>query len=264
MSLKYKILSFLDRIKFKYLLLCILLLIVAFFKIDYNYIKYNTTPREITNYDFNVRDSLEKINLLEQEYPECVLKNNVTRETWYVMNDEHTTDGKFWEMYEKIEPHGFVNVEHTHPYQLEKVSVVYGEVCLTIDNIKYTISKGQTINVPAGISHGLENPHNKPVLMRVEYYPALTNMTNFFQSLSSLSQNNKLWFSGITAPLETISIWNNFKGLSGFKYFPEIGQSIFYNIGKFAIENLFPDYDFSDYSDTKCIPSNLPWNKDKN
>lgn len=67
------------------------------------------------------------------------------------------------------------------------------------------LGPGDYVTVPAGISHGLNNPGRGEVLLRVRYEPALKNMKSFFHTLAVLSQQG-LSLSLSPSPLSPLSL----------------------------------------------------------
>lgn len=115
---------------------------------------------------------------------------------------------------------GFVNVTHVHPRQDELIVVLRGRVRLLVHNQWRTLSPGDAVSVPAGISHGLENTFADDVLMRVRYTPALPEMSLYFRSLAELSQLGLMSSSGIPHPLYCALLFRLSPNLVTFWWFP--------------------------------------------
>ena len=182
------------------------------------------TPLDIPNHARQKGTALSRIaaNKYRSKY-----HNNVTLETWYVLETEATTEGRYWRMYEGMKPKGFVNIQHQHPYQSEYIEVLEGSCQLSLDDRSFLLKEGQSIYIPAGVSHGLANPsHHSPVLLLVEYRPALRNMEHFFATLSGLSRQGSLGSTGIPDPIYVSMIWRRFPGISSFSWIPAPFQDL--------------------------------------
>ena len=77
---------------------------------------------------------LDEMEVAETKMEGCsrggVLQNNKTGETWHITENGENNHFRYSEMYERISGHGFVNVEHIHPYQSEYILVLQGEMKL--------------------------------------------------------------------------------------------------------------------------------------
>lgn len=183
--------------------------------------------------------------------------NYATGETWWFGHVHNETDTSF-EMYEGMEPKGFVNVEHVHPQQAEQVVLLQGVVRCTWqernDFVWHTglLYPGQWISVPAGMSHALENaatfltPNSSEhspegaaddvVIMRVRYTPGTNDMKAFFRSLGRLSQTpfGLTWLPGMPGlpdPIHTALLWSRFPDLSQFWWMPAMVQNSWAVVG---------------------------------
>lgn len=156
--------------------------------------------------------------------PTDVLYNKVTKETWYMINDANRTRGDLWEMYERMEPEGFVNVKHIHPYQTELIAVLSGRIDLYLGDEMVTLETGHYLLVPASVSHGLSNPYKDPVLMHVVYSPALADMAGFFRCLSRLAERDQLDSWGIPSVWLAVLLWERFPGIAALYWLPDFVQ----------------------------------------
>jgi mannose-6-phosphate isomerase-like protein (cupin superfamily) len=213
--------------------------------------------------------SLSTAELLEETHEWLRTRSNVTAmhneatgERWYAHSPPLAMGGRMrlleegvlaqagaaddvWEMYETMEPGGFVNVQHVHPEQSELVVVIQGTVrCEWIDPCaggagEVLLRPGDWVHVPPGLSHGLQNHrHDAPagqapdaddVVMRVRYAPG-KEMHDFFASLARLSHSGALnvlpMMAGIPDPLHTSQLWRRFPRIMAFWFMPPQVQSL--------------------------------------
>jgi len=154
----------------------------------------------------------------EQVLDDCdAFDNVVTRESWTVHDGAGTG---CWEMFEQMAPSGFVNVAHVHPVQDELILVLRGHVRLLVHDVWRNLQPGDAVTVPAGVSHGLDNPFAEPVLMRVRYTPAAAHQTAYFRALAECSQLGFMSASGIPHPLYCALLFRMSPDLVSFWWFP--------------------------------------------
>jgi quercetin dioxygenase-like cupin family protein len=175
--------------------------------------------------------------------------NQITKETWYVTEDEHSTNGLLFEMYEHIGENGFVNVKHIHPYQSEYILVLQGEIKLLMDRREYKLGVGDQIIIPPGILHEIDNRHyNNETLLLVQYTPSLNNMTMLFQTLAKWSHDGTLDSHGIpsigwkkmTVPnvAKVACLFHQMPGVYKAWWLPDLVQDIGFKIVAYSASNL--------------------------
>jgi quercetin dioxygenase-like cupin family protein len=177
--------------------------------------------------------------------------NQITKETWYVTEDEHSTNGLLFEMYEHIGENGFVNVKHIHPYQSEYILVLQGEIKLLMDRREYKMGVGDQIIIPPGILHEIDNRHyNNETLLLVQYTPSLNNMALLFQTLAKWSHDGTLDSHGIpsksifgkniTVPniVKVACLFHQMPGVYKAWWLPDLLQDIGFKIVAYSASNL--------------------------
>jgi len=183
-----------------------------------------------------------------------IWRNEVTRETWYFGN--LTNDGS-WEMYETMEPGGFVNVAHQHPGKQERVTLLEGKLYCDFYNVtlwplgtSYTLSMtpGDWVLVDQGQSHRLRNADDHGhVVMRVQYNGAKNGdeIMEMFRILSILSKQGYLsWFpfgllNGVPDPFHTALIWQKFPNTMRFWFIPPPLQHLWSVVGSAIAKSVF-------------------------
>ena len=151
-----------------------------------------------------------------------------TLESWYIVDTYDTSGGRVFTMYEHIEPQGFVNVKHVHPFQIEEIVVLKGKIkiCLESQRNLY-LEAGDSIIVPATIEHEINNREmEEETLMRVSYYPGVPNQELLFMRLANLSKTEldengfPAYSNGILNLPLTARIFKDIRGLFWRKPLP--------------------------------------------
>ena len=70
-----------------------------------------------------------------------------------------------------LEALGAVPVAHIHPKTDEVFRVLEGSVTLVVEGVPQVVKAGESIHVPAGQAHAVENQNNAPVRVQVEMSP---------------------------------------------------------------------------------------------
>lgn len=179
------------------------------YKTDYSFVEASVN---VTKYNAHFENQL----FYRVKTPLNMYHNQITKETWKII----ISDEAMFEMYEEMAPGGFVNLMHEHPYQFEHLSVIRGKVRLSLGTKQIDIEEGHAVHIPASIRHGLSNPFNESVVLRVEYKPGL-QMERFFKTLACLSQTGGTFSSGIPFPHHVVRIWASYPGISSFWFFPD-------------------------------------------
>ena len=85
---------------------------------------------------------------------------------------------------------GGVIPEHIHPRQQEQFTIVAGEARFTLNGHKHVARTGQTVVIPAGVPHSVENPGPAQINGVVERRPAL-QAKEFHEAVAGLVADGK-------------------------------------------------------------------------
>jgi quercetin dioxygenase-like cupin family protein len=102
-----------------------------------------------------------------------VIDNPVSGERIVIRTSGAETEGRLlcFDLY--LPPGGHVPAGHVHPEQVERFTVVSGQLRFRIGRGAYLASPGETITVPAGTAHWFGNPGAQVAHVQVEVEPAL-------------------------------------------------------------------------------------------
>ena len=85
---------------------------------------------------------------------------------------------------------GGVIPEHIHPRQQEQFTIVAGQARFTLNGHEHVARAGQTVVIPAGVPHSVENRGPAPIDGVVERRPAL-QAKEFHEALAGLAADGK-------------------------------------------------------------------------
>lgn len=129
-----------------------------------------------------------------------VLENPVTGERIVFRRVAADTNGELLLFDLFFQPHGFVQVEHIHPRQEERVELVSGSARYRLGGKEVGLSVGQVAALPPGIPHTLWNVGEDEAHLRIEARPAL-KMEVALETLFGLARDGKTDDKGRPNPL---------------------------------------------------------------
>jgi quercetin dioxygenase-like cupin family protein len=97
-------------------------------------------------------------------------------------------------------PRGALKLEHVHPNQAERHEVLSGELRLKVDGTVHTLTAGESMEVAAGVPHGLLPAGDGDLRMRVELRPAL-RWDSLIELAARLGQQGQRNIGGFVNPL---------------------------------------------------------------
>ena len=121
---------------------------------------------------------------------ERTIHNPKTGETFVFLQTAAETGGELFRMSYAMAPHGRIADEHDHPNQEMTISVTSGALTCTVDGVDRILSAGESVVVPAGVSHFQRNDGDQEAHAIEEYRPAL-QMQGFFEVLSGWANDGK-------------------------------------------------------------------------
>src|SRR4051812_42384532 len=101
-----------------------------------------------------------------------VIENPVTGERAVVRVGTEESGGELLIVDLYVRPGGAVMGEHSHPAIDEKFTVLHGRVGTRLDGVTRTAEVGETLVVPAGMSHAWWNAGAGEAVVRIEVRPA--------------------------------------------------------------------------------------------
>jgi len=118
-----------------------------------------------------------------------VLSNPFTGEHIMFTETAETTGGEFARFDWRSSPGGVIS-EHVHPHQEERFTIISGVARFTLNGKPLVAEAGQTVVVPAGVSHSEGNPGTVDVQGTVELRPALQTR-QWHEALAGLAADFK-------------------------------------------------------------------------
>jgi quercetin dioxygenase-like cupin family protein len=124
-------------------------------------------------------------------YPGKTINQPVAGEHAEFIQTSATTDGKLLEMEVHMDPHGFVTVEHTHPFSEETFKILKGTITMSVNGKTSTVPSGETRVVPPGTPHQWFNKSDEEAAVRVEFRPA-SRIEYLFENGAGLAVDGKV------------------------------------------------------------------------
>ncbi len=97
-------------------------------------------------------------------------------------------------------PHDATEPDHTHPEQVSRFEMYSGELAFMIAGKERRAGPGDTVTIPAGVSHRFWNPGGGEAHYLQVFEPALDSR-RFFEVLFRLANEGKLDRRGMPLPL---------------------------------------------------------------
>jgi quercetin dioxygenase-like cupin family protein len=111
--------------------------------------------------------------------PRPVIENPISGERIVIRTSGAETGGRLLCFDLFLPPGGHVPAGHVHPEQVERFTVLAGQLRFRIGRRTVIASPGETIAVPAGTAHWFGNPGTEVAQARVEVEPALRTQELF-------------------------------------------------------------------------------------
>jgi quercetin dioxygenase-like cupin family protein len=135
-----------------------------------------------------------------------VLENPVTGETMKVL--ESTPEA--FKIEYALRPHGEIPLEHFHPGVEQEISVLSGEMHITVNGEHVVIKAGETAAAPASAIHFQWNPCDEEAVAVETYRPAGRNHA-FFRTLFSLARDGHTDQHGMPSIFMRAAIFTEFR-----------------------------------------------------
>lgn len=126
-----------------------------------------------------------------------VIENPVTGERMTFVKTASDTNGTLLELRLQLQPNAHNASSHVHPRQVERITVVEGELHLALGGEpERTLSAGETVTIGSGVPHYWQNRTGRLVETRIEYEPAL-NTEEFFETFFALGRSGRTDAAGV-------------------------------------------------------------------
>lgn len=134
------------------------------------------------------------------------INNPITGETLYILESNEDV----FRIEFEIEPRSSIAAEHVHPYQQQTIYVVEGALGCRIDGKKRVLGVGESVTIPAGVSHSQWNPTNRHARAIEEIRPA-GRIHTMFRVGFALASEGKTNAKGVPKPLIGAAFVSEFK-----------------------------------------------------
>jgi quercetin dioxygenase-like cupin family protein len=138
-----------------------------------------------------------------------VIENPATGERIVFRETAAETDGELLRYELFFRPRGLVSREHVHPCQEERHEVVSGVLRASVEGRERTLSMGDVLVVPPGISHRLLSA-GEDVHLLLELRPALRSET-LLETFAALASEGKIGKRGYPNPLRLALLAREFE-----------------------------------------------------
>lgn len=115
-----------------------------------------------------------------------ILTNAATGQSLRFLRTAADTDGALLEIESTWPPRGSAPPEHFHPQQAERFTVLAGTLRVRVAGAERELHAGDTLDIPAGVPHGMWNGGDAPATARWETRPAL-GTERLFESLHAFA-----------------------------------------------------------------------------
>jgi quercetin dioxygenase-like cupin family protein len=121
-----------------------------------------------------------------------VIDNPISGERIVIRTSGAQTDGRLlcFDLY--LPPGGHVPAGHVHPEQIERFTIVTGELQFRIGRRNFRVQAGETIEIPAGTAHWFGNTSAECAMARVQVEPAL-RMEELLERTEAMSRSGRLF-----------------------------------------------------------------------
>ncbi len=134
-----------------------------------------------------------------------VIENPVTGERMTFVKTASDTNGTLLELRLQLQPNAHNASSHVHPRQVERITVVEGELHLALGGEpERTLSAGETVTIGSGVPHYWQNRTGRLVETRIEYEPAL-NTEEFFETFFALGRAGRTDAAGVPGLLQNLA-----------------------------------------------------------
>ncbi len=141
-----------------------------------------------------------------------LIENPVARSRILFLKTARDTNGELLQVEMTIGAfgHGTSTIDHVHPKQEERLTILSGELNFRYDGAERIANIGEVISIPPGVVHYLYNNHPDETRFIVEFRPALDTET-FWETTYGLARDGKVGKDGNPNLLQLAVIGQHFK-----------------------------------------------------
>lgn len=143
-------------------------------------------------------------------YKGKIITNPVNRQSIEFVTTSKDSNGKQLEMIATWAPHSIKPLEHYHPRQHEKFSVVEGELTKLLNGKTCVLSQGQSVDIPAKAAHAMWNNSDKKAVVKWKVLPAMRTQY-FLETGVGLAVDGKTGKNGMPDILQTSLLAQKFR-----------------------------------------------------
>ena len=137
---------------------------------------------------------------------EEILENPVTGETMRILESTAET----FAIEYALRPHGEIALEHFHPNISQEITVLSGEMHVTVNGEHKVIKAGESLTAPPSAYHFQWNPCDTEAVAVEKYRPAGRNH-DFFRTLFGIARDGYTNAQGMPSLLLRAAIFSEFK-----------------------------------------------------
>jgi mannose-6-phosphate isomerase-like protein (cupin superfamily) len=116
-----------------------------------------------------------------------VFQHPVLGERILVLKSAQETGGDSLHLELHLAPHQSISLEHVHPVQKERLTVLSGVMHVHMNGAMSTVRPGQKLEIPPGAPHMCWNANTNQAVAHVEFRPAL-RMEGYLETFFALAQ----------------------------------------------------------------------------
>lgn len=164
-----------------------------------------------------------------------VIENPVSGERVTFYQTAAETGGGLLKWEHALRPGSRVPYDHVHAVQEERFEVVAGTATVRLGKDTRMLGVGESLVIPAGTAHGLENRGDDELRVLTELRPAM-NTEVYFETVFGLARDGKVGARGVPNPLHAAVIVRGLGEKAGFPGVPmiiqEVGLTVLAAIGR--------------------------------
>jgi quercetin dioxygenase-like cupin family protein len=152
------------------------------------------------------------------EYPVLKARAVVTRSA-------QDTRGDLTQLEVHLSPHQTLTLEHAHPVQKERLTVLSGSVHIRVNGVERTAGSGQQIEIPPRAAHLCWNAGDSEAVVQAEFRPALQT-EDLIAAFCGLAQAGRVSpGTGLPEPMDMAALLHRYRNEVQLTRMPQPIQS---------------------------------------
>jgi len=165
---------------------------------------------------------------------EEIFEHPVFRERVVVTGSTQDTGGDALRLEYHLAPHQSVTMEHMHPTQKERLTVLLGEIHVRVNETERAVGPGQKMEIPPRARHVYWNAGDGESVVQVELRPAL-QMEGFIGEFYTLARTGQVSpRTGLPGTIELGALLHRYRDEIRLAFVPEPIQSAALTVLAFA------------------------------